>query len=378
MKKVIRFCFFIFLMLVVILGCQQQDNKLDLIEEVKEKNLKRDINKNNIIVENYEYINFSSSNLKNTQEVKKDISKEKDEIDVNNEDQSDLIDISQAKPSLPISQGIKKLKESIEEPKGEPKEKQKTDKDKVKEKKEEILIYEIEKMKSIPFEIIEIKDGTLEKGKEIIDIEGEEGEAQITYEITLVNGKETERKEVNHVVIKEATNQVIYIGTFEEVFQGKDFPVEYGYHFQEVMEERMLRLLNEYREENGLDKLELREDLIGTARYKSLSMLQLNYFDHINPNFSNKSIGHLIGSVFKLSHYSVVGENITATYGHSFYPATNMINKSFNNFLNSEGHNRNMLKPYWKYVGIGVVYATECGDNFGEGNALIVTQHFAY
>src|SRR5690625_2200661 len=70
---------------------------------------------------------------------------------------------------------------------------------------------------SIPFETVEEDDESLEKGETRTVTEGKEGIVLKTFEITYENGKEVDREVVDEEVIEEGQNEVIAIGTKEEV-----------------------------------------------------------------------------------------------------------------------------------------------------------------
>lgn len=70
-----------------------------------------------------------------------------------------------------------------------------------------------EKTKTIAFKTKETKDSTLAKGKTKVVTKGEKGEAKVTYEVKYVNGKRKEEKEISRVVIKEATDREVIVGT---------------------------------------------------------------------------------------------------------------------------------------------------------------------
>ena len=70
-----------------------------------------------------------------------------------------------------------------------------------------------EKTKTIAFKTKETKDSTLARGKTKVVTKGEKGEAKVTYEVKYVNGKRKEEKEISRVVIKEATDREVIVGT---------------------------------------------------------------------------------------------------------------------------------------------------------------------
>ncbi|HZJ83154.1 MAG TPA: hypothetical protein VFD57_05015, partial [Clostridia bacterium] len=64
---------------------------------------------------------------------------------------------------------------------------------------------------------------------------------------------------------------------------GRILPENHSYSYKADLEATMVDLVNEHRKNNGVGVLQVRGDLRDSARYKSLSMLQLNYFSHDNP-----------------------------------------------------------------------------------------------
>lgn len=152
-------------------------------------------------------------------------------------------------------------------------------------------------------------------------------------------------------------------------------PGEYPVSFNSNTEQEIIRLVNEYRVANGLSTLEARSDLGKSARYKSESMIQYNYFSHSNPNHGNIGLDGLIYNVFKYHHYTGVGENIHTNYGSTNYAGALKI---FTSWKNSPGHNANMLAPEWKYIGVGVATSPVSGSYYKNLPVLTATQHFGY
>ena len=89
----------------------------------------------------------------------------------------------------------------------------------------EIVLQRVEEKtetvkEEIPFETAKETDATLEKGKTKTRQEGVNGEKEVTYKITLVDGKEESREVVEEKVLKEAVNAVILVGSKEEAETG--------------------------------------------------------------------------------------------------------------------------------------------------------------
>ena len=66
---------------------------------------------------------------------------------------------------------------------------------------------------SIPYDTEVIKNDELDYGIENVKQEGSEGIREITYEVTKVNGEETERKVISDIVTKEPINKIVEVGT---------------------------------------------------------------------------------------------------------------------------------------------------------------------
>ena len=65
----------------------------------------------------------------------------------------------------------------------------------------------------IPYETKVIENDELDYGIENVQQEGSEGIREITYEITLTNGAETDRKLISDIVTKEPVKKIVEVGT---------------------------------------------------------------------------------------------------------------------------------------------------------------------
>lgn len=109
-----------------------------------------------------------------------------------------------------------------------------------------------------------------------------------------------------------------------------------------VDEQAVLDLINSKRQENGLEPLEIDEELQNVARLKAQDMVDNNYFSHTSPTYGTPF--EMIKS-FGIS-YKTSGENI----------AGNSSNEgAVNAWMNSQGHKDNILNKNYNYTGIGVV-----------------------
>lgn len=68
---------------------------------------------------------------------------------------------------------------------------------------------------AIPFETKTEYSDALEKGATKTTVNGEDGEKEVTYKITLVDGEEESREAVEEKVLKEAVDAVVTVGTKE-------------------------------------------------------------------------------------------------------------------------------------------------------------------
>ena len=70
-----------------------------------------------------------------------------------------------------------------------------------------------EKTEAVKYSTVETKDNTLEKGETKVLTKGENGKAEVTYQVKYVNGKKKDSAEVSRTVIKQATQKEVVVGT---------------------------------------------------------------------------------------------------------------------------------------------------------------------
>jgi len=104
---------------------------------------------------------------------------------------------------------------------------------------------------------------------------------------------------------------------------------------------KVIELTNKERAKYGLKPLKADWDLTEVARYKSLDMLNKNYFDHQSPTY---------GSPFDMMeqfgiNYTAAGENIAAGYSTP--------ESVVEGWMNSEGHRENILNGDFTHIGVG-------------------------
>ena len=118
-----------------------------------------------------------------------------------------------------------------------------------------------------------------------------------------------------------------------------------------VDEQAVFDLINNKRQENGLEPLEIDEELQNVARIKANDMVDNNYFSHTSPTYGSPF--QMIKS-FGIS-YKTSGENI----------AGNSSNEgAVNAWINSQGHKDNILNKNYNYTGISVVNSPIYGKIF--------------
>lgn len=113
-------------------------------------------------------------------------------------------------------------------------------------------------------------------------------------------------------------------------------------------EQYILKLINDYREKNGVSKLTMGSKLIKIAGIKANDMTQNNYFSHTSPTY---------GSPFEMMknyglNYKVAGENIAGN------PS---LEAAVNSWINSSTHRENLLSKSYNYVGIGISKSSTYG-----------------
>lgn len=80
----------------------------------------------------------------------------------------------------------------------------------------EVTEENIKEKEAIDYKTNEKKDANLEKGKEKVIQKGEKGSVEKTYKITLENGKEVKKEEIDEKILSKAKNAVVAIGSKEK------------------------------------------------------------------------------------------------------------------------------------------------------------------
>jgi len=110
-------------------------------------------------------------------------------------------------------------------------------------------------------------------------------------------------------------------------------------------EQAFLQLINTYRQQNGLQPLNLSPTLTTAAELHSQDMADKNYFSHTSLD-GRTYVQRIRGAGYTYDTW--LGENIAA--GYSTAEAV------FNGWKSSPPHNTNMLRPEFNVIGIGRAY----------------------
>ena len=226
-------------------------------------------------------------------------------------------------------------------------------------------------VKKTPFNTVEKEDENLEQGVREIKQKGVIGREETIYEITYENDKEILRKEIERVKVQEVVDEIVLVGV-KFVNKGV-LPDNYDYEYNEKLKKEMINLINNHRLENEVHALKTKDKLNKSARYKSLSMLQLNYFSHDNRHFEDTSLKHLIKEYLNYTDFVLIGENLAYKSSDDL---DDQVKNIFEALKKSEGHNENMLYSDFEYIGVGIVVAKKSGDRFNNSSVILVTQHF--
>lgn len=165
-----------------------------------------------------------------------------------------------------------------------------------------------------------------------------------------VNSGTTSRRVVHNRPVKPSTNQ----GSTENNTVVSD-------KFMAQVEQAIFNKVNEERAKAGVSPLSYNSTMEKYARIKSQDMGDNNYFSHADLS------GNYITSKMKADgvSYKAWGENIA--YIGGITDPTALANKFMENWMNSEGHRKNILSANFDSIGIGV---------YQIGNRVYATQEF--
>ena len=164
------------------------------------------------------------------------------------------------------------------------------------------------------------------------------------------NSGTTSRRVVHNRAVKQSTNQ----GSTENNTVVSD-------KFMAQVEQAIFNKVNEERAKAGVSPLSYNSTMEKYARIKSQDMGDNNYFSHADLS------GNYITSKMKADgvSYKAWGENIA--YIGGITDPTALANKFMENWMNSEGHRKNILSTNFDSIGIGV---------YQSGNRVYATQEF--
>jgi uncharacterized protein YkwD len=153
------------------------------------------------------------------------------------------------------------------------------------------------------------------------------------------------------------------------------------------LERRIHDLINEERRKQGLSSLEWDSRLADIARYHSKDMAERNYFDHASPEGEDFAARYdkfgykcetRVGNVVYKGGENLFLNNLVESYVYDretgevveyrFNTIEDLAKDTVQGWMESPGHRENILTPYFKREGIGIVVT-------GEGKVYI-TENF--
>ena len=150
------------------------------------------------------------------------------------------------------------------------------------------------------------------------------------------------------------------------------------------LEKQIHTLINKERQKQGLRQLEWDDALAGIGRKHSQDMARRNYFDHYSPEGhdfsyryqqegyqcairSNRTIHMGAENIAQNNLY----DSVTTVNGNAFYDWNSQEKigeTTVQGWMDSPGHRKNILTPYWRHEGIGVIIAPD--------DKVFITQNF--
>jgi uncharacterized protein YkwD len=146
-----------------------------------------------------------------------------------------------------------------------------------------------------------------------------------------------------------------------------DAPTRAGAHAREeprqglrAAERATLCLINAERRRRGLRTLRPDARLRLAAVRQSRDMVRRRFLEHVNPD----GVGHderIAGAGYRLDERTLAGENLATGEGETSTPAVIV-----DGWMHSPGHRRNILRPQFREIGIGIVpRSAETGEQGG-------------
>lgn len=115
-----------------------------------------------------------------------------------------------------------------------------------------------------------------------------------------------------------------------------------------VYEAELLYLINQYRNEKGLNSLSVHADLMRASRYHAADMAHENYHEHATHNRISNGLQRGLNTFQRISSFYdgfPNAENIAAGYGNP--------EAVFEAWVRSPGHKRNLLNKSATHMGVG-------------------------
>jgi uncharacterized protein YkwD len=150
------------------------------------------------------------------------------------------------------------------------------------------------------------------------------------------------------------------------------------------LERQIHTLINKERRKQGLSHLEWDEALADIGRKHSKDMARRNYFDHNSPeghDFSYRYHHEGYQCAIRVNRKIYMGaeniaqnnlyDSITTVNGNAFYnwnTEVKIAETTVRGWMKSPGHRKNILTPFWRHEGIGVI--------IGPGEKVFITQNF--
>ena len=130
-----------------------------------------------------------------------------------------------------------------------------------------------------------------------------------------------------------------------------EVPAKIEFSVDPDSEKVMLELVNREREKRGLSSLVADESLLGVARKHCLDMFERSYFSHYSPEGESPFDRMKEVSI----KYQTAGENL------AYAPNADIAHQGL---MNSEGHRKNILRPEFGKLGMGVIDGGLAGKMF--------------
>lgn len=198
--------------------------------------------------------------------------------------------------------------------------------------------------------------------------------------IVTVYVSQANKKTPKNDLLEKLNNNNIIIKSTTDMAQPEDYklPTNYESYIETEIEDEVIDLVNKFRIENGLNKLQKSDYLTNTAEYKSNAMIQYDYFLHKNPWMDDSENCTSLIFAFGKDEYNLrgIGENILEYKGVYIDDIINTTAQEiFNLWESSPGHRANMLNEDWNYIGVGVVIGYLSSSDYPF--QIKATQHFS-